>query len=294
MSINIDYFALKKDVKVPSSFVIAPADAVNKERADLVLTGDPEADRAAIQEAIDDLHNKRESTGIAIRIDFLGGTIDVGTKTDGNVIVIPLGYDNIHLYGNGVKIAGYVEMYSVFTNNADNVIIDGFNVNNSSNYGDGLSNSGTNCTIIGNTCSSSNGNGLYNSGTNCTIIGNTCSSINYGLYNTGTNCTITGNTCSSINYGLSNTGTNCIITGNTCSGKYGLYNTGTNCTIIGNTCSSEYDYGLYNGSTSTTDKCIITGNICLNGGISVKSGTCLPATQSAMADVNTGTITIRP
>ena len=342
MSINIDYFALKKDVKVPSSFVIAPADAVNKERADLVLTGDPEADRAAIQQAIHDLHNARESTDIAIRIDFLGGTIDVGTKTDGNAIVIPVGYDNIHLYGNGVKLTGevynsdYNHTYSVFTNNADNVVIDGFNiVNNTSEYGYGLSNTGTNCTITGNTCSGS-GSGLYNSGTNCTITGNTCSG-NYGLYNSGTNCTITGNTCDGDGYGLynlgnnctitgntcssgyqglRNSGTNCIITGNTCSGGYqglqnsgtnctitgntcsggyqGLQNSGTNCTITGNTCSSDYDYALYNDSTSTTDKCIITGNICLNGGISVKTGTCLPATQEAMADVNTGTIEIRP
>ena len=320
MSINIDYFALKKDVKVPSSFVIAPQDAINKSGADLILTGDPEADRAAIQQAIHDLHNARESTDIAIRIDFLGGTIDVGTKTDGNAIVIPVGYDNIHLYGNGVKLTGevyspdYNHKYSVFTNNADNVIIDGFNiVNNSSYYGYGLSNTGTNCTITGNTCNASgdglynrgnnctitsntcnaSGDGLSNSGNNCTITGNTCNANVYGLYNSGTNCTITGNTCNADAYGLYNFGTNCTITGNTCNGsEYGLSNIGTNCIITGNTCSG-INYGLYNSSTSTTDKCIIIGNICLNGGISVKSGTCLPATQAAMADVNTGTITIR-
>jgi len=326
MSINIDYFALKKDVKVPSSFVIAPQDAINKSGADLILTGDPEVDRAAIQQAIEDLHTARgEDTDIAIRIDFLGGTIDVGTKTDGNAIVIPVGYDNIHLYGNGVKITGevydsdFVKMYSVFINNANNVIIDGFNiVNNASDYGSGLSNAGNNCTITGNICSGSEyglyniganctitgntcrseyNNGLYNIGANCTITGNTCSGeYNDGLYNTGNNCTIIGNTCSGSGsgYGLYNTGNNCTIIGNTCSGSgSGLYNTGNNCTITGNTCSGDYN-GLYNSSTSTTNKCIITGNICLNGGISVKSGTCLPATQAAMADVNTGTITIRP
>ena len=189
MSINIDYFALKKDVKVPSSFVIAPQDAINKSGADLILTGDPEADRAAINQAITDLHTSRESTDIAIRIDFLGGTIDVGTKTDGSAIVIPVGYDNIHLYGNGVKLTGEVydpdnvEIYSVFTNNADNVIIDGFNiVNNSDEFGDGLSNTGNNCTITGNTCSGSN-YGLYNSSTSttakCIITGNIC--LNGGI-----------------------------------------------------------------------------------------------------------------
>jgi len=336
-------------IPVASNFIIAPSDAINKERADLVLTGVPADDLAAINNAITMLHTMRASVDVAIRIDFLGGTIDVGTKTDGNAIVIPVGYDNIYLYGNGVKLTGYVydpddvEMYSVFTNNADNVIIDGFNiVNNTSDYyGYGLSNTGTNCTITGNTCSSDYGNGLYNTGANCTITGNTCSGMyNDGLYNTGANCTISGNTCSGSDYGdglyntganctitsntcnsnangLFNTGTNCTITGNTCSGSDGdglfnsgtnctitsntcnasgggLSNSGTNCTITGNTCSSDYGYGLYNSSTSTTDKCIITGNICLNGGISVKSGTCLPATQEAMADVNSGTIEIRP
>ena len=110
------------------------------------------------------MHNARESTDIAIRIDFLGGTIDVGTKTDGDAIVIPDGYDNIHLYGNGVKLTGEVydpddvEIYSVFINNADNVIIDGFNiVNNASYYGYALYNRGNNCTITGNTCSGNSG-----------------------------------------------------------------------------------------------------------------------------------------
>ena len=307
----------------PANFVIAPSNAVNKERADLVLTGDPEADRAAINQAITDLHTSRESTDIAIRIDFLGGTIDIGTKTDGDAIVIPDGYDNIHLYGNGVKLTGEVydsddvEIYSVFTNNADNVIIDGFNiVNNASGFTCGLYNTGANCIIAdnncggslggitstgnkciitGNTCSGNLG-GLSNTGTNCTITGNTCSGYFGGLSNTGTNCIITGNTCSS-NYtdGLRNSGTNCTITGNTCSGiDCGLSNTGNNCTITGNTCSGDFGYGLYNSSISTTDKCIIIGNICLNGGISVESGTCLPATQQAMADVNAGTIEIRP
>ncbi len=218
-------------------YTIAPFDAVNKERADLVLTGVPADDLAAINNALTMLHTMRASVDVAIRIDFLGGTIYVGTKTDGDAIVIPVGYDNIHLYGNGVKLTGdvydsdYVEIYSVFTNNADNVIINGFNIVN--NAGD------QDC-------------GLYNTGTNCTITGNTCNASVYGLYNSGNNCTITGNTC------------------------------------------NASGYGLYNGSTSTTDKCIITGNICLFGGISVKTGTCLPATQAAMADVNTGIIEIRP
>ena len=205
------------------------------------------------------LHNARGgNTDIAIRIDFMGGDIDVGEKTDGSAIVIPLGYDNIHLYGNGVKITGEVldisgeNAHSVFDGRGNNCILDGFDIDNSDD-----------------------GTSLYNTGTNCTISGNTCSGGEYGV-------------------GLSNSGYGCTISGNTCSGgSAGLYNTGTNCTITGNTCSSSVSDGLFNNTTDTTNKCIIIGNICIDGGISVKTGTCLPATQLAMADANTGSITLR-
>ena len=258
-------------------YTIAPSNAVNKDRADLILTGTDDA--AAINAAFTALVALRASDDVAIRIDFMGGVIDVGEKTDGSAIVIPLGYDNIHLYGNGVKIIGRVydtsgvNTYSILDSSGNNCILDGFDINNSSSNS-GLSNYGTNCTITGNTCSSDYGSGLYNTGTNCIISGNICSGgYDTGLSNTGTNCTITGNICSSDDVpGLSNSGTNCTITGNTCSGGVS---------------------GLYNGSTSTTDKCLIIGNICKAGGISVETGTCLPATQEAMADVNTGSITLR-
>ena len=221
----------------PTNFVIAPSNAINKERADLVLTGVPADDLAAINNAITMLHTMRESTDVAIRIDFLGGNIDVGTKLDDSAIVIPVGYDNIHMYGNGVKITGYVYdenydfSYSILDSRCSNCILDGFVVYNTSYEG--------------------------------------C-----GLYNTGANCTITGNTFSGC-------------------GNYGLYNTGANCTITGNTCSSDENSGLFCGASDTVNKCIIIGNVSITGGISVKEGTCLPATQEAMADVNTGTITLR-
>ena len=260
-----------------TQYTIAAPNSVNKERADLILgTEDPAQE---INDTIAMLHNARGGdTSIAIRVDFMGGNIDVGTKTDGDAIVIPLGYDNIHLYGNGVKITGEVydasgvNVYSVLDSSGNNCILDGFDIYNS-----------------GNEC------GLSNTGTNCTITGNTCSGIGSGLSNSGTNCIITGNTCSGIGSGLSNTGNNCTISGNTCSiGEIGLFNSGTNCTITGNTCSSgDYGDGLYNNTTDTTNKCIIIGNICIDGGISVKTGTCLPATREAMEDVNTGTVTER-
>ena len=380
---DIKYFAIKGETSQPTNFIIAPSDAVNKERADLVLTGVPADDLLAITTAITTLHTARASTDVAIRIDFLGGNIDVGTKTDGSAIIIPLGYNNIHLYGNGVKITGNVydvngeNRLSIVDVKADNVTIENFvllngggdgggiannganctitgNTCSSGDYNDGLYNFGNNCTITGNTCSSGEGTGLTNYGTNCTITGNICSSGGYGtgadlsnygtnctisgntcsgagLYNYIANCTITGNTCSSYDYGLSNYGTNCTITGNICSsGDYGLSNYGNNCTISVNTCSGGYGYGLSNTGTNctitgnicssdecglycevsdTTNKCIITGNICITGGISVKTGTCLPATDTntlrdpndetkgyitVMEDVNTGVVTLRP
>ena len=147
---------------------------------------------------------------------------------------------------------------------------------------------------------------------NCTISGNICSSGGDGLSNSGTNCTITGNTCSSGRYGngLSNSGENCTISGNTCSSSdgNGVSNSGTNCTITGNTCIGDYGKGLYCEATDTVNKCIIIGNVCINDGISVKTGTCLPATDTntlrnpevpgvyikTIEDVNTGTVTLRP
>ena len=304
-------------------YVIAPSDAVNADKADLVLTGVPAEDRTAINQAIEDLHQARgEDTDIAIRIDFLGGNIDLGTKTDGYAIVIPAGYDNIHLYGNGVNITGdvhgssYSNVHGILDIQSDGVIFDGFDIFNSSEDDNSLStrNSGTNCTITGNTCSGGY-RALYNAGTNCTITGNTCSG-EYGLYNTGANCIITGNTCSS-NYGngLNNMGSDCIITGNTCSSNYGsgLYNTGTNCTITGNTCSSyefgltnagtnctitgntcsgDYEFGLTNNTTDTTNKVIILGNVCITGGFRSRINTCLPGTDTAtMEQFNSGSFT---
>ena len=154
--------------------------------------------------------------------------------------------------------------------------------------------------------------GLSNNGTNCTISDNTCSGEGgeggIGLSNSGTNCIISDNCSGRYDYALSNNGTDCTISGNICSGSFGLSNTSTNCTITGNTCSGE-GKGLYCSATDTVNKCIIIGNICKAGGISVITGTCLPATITttlrdpndetkgyitAMEDVNTGVVTLRP
>ena len=71
-----------------SSFIIAPSNAVNKDKADLVLTGTN--DVQAINLALDTLRGIGTQ---AIRVDFLGGDIIIDDK-----IVIP---NNCKVYGNG-------------------------------------------------------------------------------------------------------------------------------------------------------------------------------------------------
>ena len=66
-----------------------------------MLTGDVEGDALAINQAITDLHTARENANIAIRVDFLGGTVNFEL---GNQIRVT--YDNFKLYGNGVNIVG--------------------------------------------------------------------------------------------------------------------------------------------------------------------------------------------
>ena len=56
---DIKYFAIKGETSQPTNFIIAPSDAVNKERADLVLTGVPADDLLAIT-TITTQHSKSE------------------------------------------------------------------------------------------------------------------------------------------------------------------------------------------------------------------------------------------
>jgi hypothetical protein len=77
-----------------SNFVIAPSNAVNANRADLVLTGTNDA--LAIQTALNDLATARADVTTQVRIDFLGGDINLDAA-----ILIP---NNFNLFGNGVRI----------------------------------------------------------------------------------------------------------------------------------------------------------------------------------------------
>lgn len=114
-------------------FVIAPHNAVNKNRADLVLTGIN--DIARINEQILYLKERRDLIGDGsqqIRIDFMGGEIICEKR-------ITL-YSNMSIYGNNTLLNANVSLnglerpeafFSVMAGvDADNVTIDGFRMYN--------------------------------------------------------------------------------------------------------------------------------------------------------------------
>lgn len=179
------------------------------------------------------------------------------------------------------------------------------NNNISCNFTIGLMNTGMYSIIKNNTISSTYSDALSNSAANCQINENSIQGYEYlGLHNTGNNCIILGNICEShYDRGLYNTGTSCTISNNyveTVEGARAIYSSGIRCTITGNVAignSSNYsnpgNAGIWNETTSTaaSDLCVIVGN--MTNGISVKNGTCKPATKAVMEDVNTGTVTLR-
>ena len=177
-----------------TNFIIAPSNAVNKERADLVLTGDVDGDAVAINQAITDLHTTRGNANIAIRVDFLGGTVSLEL---GNQIRIP--YDNFKLYGNGVYIVGEgsaQETEGIIHITGDNVTLDGFDA--LCNFMDGptVTNVGSFNHIVGNTFKSEYNQGLRNDGNGCYIVDNECSNISntdVAINNGGMDCVVSGN-----------------------------------------------------------------------------------------------------
>lgn len=275
------------------SFIIAPSDAVNKERADLILTGVPADDRAAIQQAIEDLHTARgEDTDIAIRIDFLGGNIDVGTKTDGSGIIIPLGYDNIHLYGNGVKITGNIADYNVLKIESENCILDGFDVNNLGDFGNGISaynSTLSNCSGSGeygiyatnSTLSNCSGSGEYAgiSAANSTLS-NCSGSGRYGIEATSS----TLSNCSGSGGDTSISATNSTLSNCSGSGAYaGIYASGS---ILSNCSGSGNEIGI-----SANNASIVYGCDGTDGGIYISSDS-LPSVREIAENLNKGVITI--
>lgn len=156
-------------------YVIAPADAVNKERADLVLTGDPAADGLAINSAFAELDNARGGdSSIAVRIDFMGGNIVLDDNTQ-----ILLEYDNFHVYGNGVRITGDIGDYNgiLHVQGEDCKLSDIYTHNKNWDNGDGISASNSTLT----NCTGSSDYGIYASNstlTNCTGSGDS----GYGIY----------------------------------------------------------------------------------------------------------------
>ena len=216
--------------------------------------------------------------GITFADTAVGATFDAqGNYLGGSafryVTVEYAGYGSQEYAIQAPNIALYVDHCAIRNNGAGGLQIggDGSRVLNntfSSNQGSGVSNSGSNVTISGNTSSGNRatygGGGVYNSGSNVTISGNTFSSnqTTYnggGVYSGGSNVTISGNTFSgnqaSSGGGVSSSGYEVTISGNTFSGNQGggvwwsgsgsiLYNTIVNNTSSGGTGGIYLDSGL--------------------------------------------------
>lgn len=106
---------------VSTNFIIAPSNAINKERADLVLVGGvTNTDALAINVALQTLSTARGEGTFPITVDFLGGSIYVA-----ETIVIP---DNFIIRGNGVKISfPLIESFAGFSGD-NNIKISGIDV----------------------------------------------------------------------------------------------------------------------------------------------------------------------
>jgi len=228
--------------------------------------------------------------GITFADTAVGATFDAqGNYLGGSafryVTVEYAGYGSQEYAIQAPNIALYVDHCAIRNNGAGGLQIggDGSRVLNntfSSNQGSGVSNSGSNVTISGNTSSGNRatygGGGVYNSGSNVTISGNTFSGnrATYGgggVYNSGSNVTISGNTFSGNRAGsgggvLIDYGSNVTISGNTffsnqanSGGGVSIYSS-SNVTISGNTFSgNQTNYnggGVYNSGSNVT----ISGN----------------------------------
>jgi hypothetical protein len=214
-----------------TQYTIAPSNAVNKDRADLILTGTDDA--AAINAAFTALVALRASDDVAVRVDFLGGDIEVE-----ETIEIPT---NFRIYGNGVNLIGEAALTEEYLSvidiaNGCTVYIEGINT---SNGYIGIENSGA--VTINNCAFNSAGEcGIYNAGT-ATINNCNCNSNNHtGIRNSGT-ATINDCNCSDNSYyGIDNYGTNSIIVGNRClNNTYAnIFDEGTD-TVLANNIAPE-------------------------------------------------------
>lgn len=304
---------------VPSNFVIAPFDAVNKERADLVLTGTD--DITAINQALQDLDTARGgNTDISIRVDFLGGSIN---NVVSSINVPP----NFKLYGNGIKIIASSEVGEGLNiinilENSENVLIDGFEIQgyyefstfntkstiaiNVSSYGclisnniliDGdigiLSKNVCKCNIVYNKIYDMN-NGIQFSGTdifiNDNIIENCINGVIDFHFDNSSKNIISRNKFNLIKWGIEVSSTESLIIDNIFynNDEEGIRIFGSDCNISNNILVNSN--GIYVGEN--TLNCIFICNNCSQ--IRVKAGTNFrPSTKEAMEDVNLGTVTVR-
>ncbi|MCK9479839.1 MAG: hypothetical protein M0R40_10140 [Firmicutes bacterium] len=97
------YIAMRSDLRRKADLIIACENSINKEYADLDLTG--VADPAqVIMDAIAELDSQRESDDVAIVVEFMGGMITLGSENESMGELNLSDYKNLHIHGNGVTI----------------------------------------------------------------------------------------------------------------------------------------------------------------------------------------------
>ncbi len=159
-----------------------------------------------------------------------GGEIVILDGTYNIKATIVMNKDNVKLSGNGNATVlrrmwdssteeGVITITA--TNGGccvENIFVDGNKSAYSSNSSYGISLSGSNNTVTGNTCNNNSSYSISLSGSNNTVTGNTCnnnSSVGISLSGSSNN-TVTGNICNNNSYGIYLSSSNSTVTGNTC------------------------------------------------------------------------------
>jgi len=278
-------------------FIIAAPDAVNKERADLILTGDPEADRAAIQNAINTLHNMRASTDVPVIIDFIGGKLGLGYILE-NDHAIYVNYNKIYLYFNGMEVTKCSESVGSCTIyvSGENCIIDGLIIKDEGS-GDGiyikngtLINCYANCyhrgitafdSILYNCAGTSDYIGIYvnnSKALNCVGI-----ATNYGI--DALNSYLSNCAGTSDYIGINANNSNLLFCSGISNSIHGIE--ASSCKLLGCTGSGYID-GIY----AVSDNNIIIGCDGTDGGIYVYTNSSYPNTYELLSQFNKGEIVI--
>lgn len=180
MSVNIDYFALQKDLSRSATIKIAASNAMAKSKAvaDYVCTG--ENDEAEINAAIESL-------------DGTGGCVELseGTFNLWDSIFLP---DAIWLRGQGAatKITAATALLGGIIISGKNVCVSNLNCNNILGSGIHIQENAVaiinNCFFIDN-----DNNAISILGTNCIVTGNWIKLIAGGIVDAGVNTVLANN-----------------------------------------------------------------------------------------------------